>query len=166
MRVLTTHRDPDSTTLIPSSFSRAYFWRALTFGNALTFGQTVVAIKNYAYFRIMLTFGLRLLPELYGTLVYPAFHSYSKSDPHSVKKYVSSISYSEKLISVACAAIFENSYCQCDVTFSRKYFLQWRPVSLFRRWKTRKIFSIFLQFLGILGKCYVQYSCLYLLDGK
>ena len=29
-----------------------------------------------------------------------------------------------------------------------------------------KIFSIFLQFLGILGKCYAQNSCLYLLDHK
>ena len=71
MRVLTTHRDPDSTTLIPSSFSRAYFWRALTFGNALTFGQTVVALKNYAYFWITPTFGtLRYINKYGGYLIF------------------------------------------------------------------------------------------------
>ena len=35
---------------------------------------------------------------------------------------------------------------------------------LFRRKKTGKIFSFFLQFLGILGKCYARNSFLYLLD--
>ena len=45
--------------------------------------------------------------EYSGSQVYPALPSFSKSDPHSVKEYVSSISSSEQLISVACAAIME-----------------------------------------------------------
>ena len=50
--------------------------------------------------------------------------------------------------------------------FLRKCFLQWRPALLLRRRKTGKIFNFFLQFLGILGKCYARNSCLYLLDHK
>ena len=41
-----------------------------------------------------------------------------------------------------------------------------RPALLFKRKKTGKIFSFFLQFLGILAKCYARNSCLYLLDHK
>ena len=37
---------------------------------------------------------------------------------------------------------------------------------MFKRKKTGKIFSFFLQFLGILAKCYARKSCLYLLDHK
>ena len=37
---------------------------------------------------------------------------------------------------------------------------------MFKRKKTGKIFSFFLQFLGILAKCYARNSCLYLLDHK
>ena len=43
-----------------SLLESAYFWRALTFG------QNLVGLKNYAYYRITLTFGSRLLSELYG----------------------------------------------------------------------------------------------------
>ena len=50
--------------------------------------------------------------------------------------------------------------------FLRKCFLQWRPALLLQRRKTGKIFNFFLQFLGILGKCYARNSCLYLLDHK
>ena len=43
------------------------FRGALTFRTELTLGNSLVTIKNYAYFRIALTFGLRLVSELYGT---------------------------------------------------------------------------------------------------
>ena len=52
----------------------AYFWRALTFG------QNLVGLKNYAYYRITLTFGSRLLSELYGNFVFFIIHGYFLHD--------------------------------------------------------------------------------------
>ena len=53
--------------------------------------------------------------EFENTLVhrYTKLSLHIRSQTHTVKEYVSSISSSEELIS-------ENSYCKCDVPFSRK----------------------------------------------
>ena len=58
----------------------------------------------------------------------------------------------KSLMASVTSRFHENTFCNGGLTL------------LFPRRKTGKIFSIFLQFLGILGKIYVQYSCLYFLD--
>ena len=52
------------TSIVAFFFS--FFGKALTLRIALTFGNSFVALKNYAYLRIALTLGSRLLSELNG----------------------------------------------------------------------------------------------------